>query len=262
MGASVVICPKCKVRLKVPEGRPSPGGRRFRCPRCRTLFLVKRPVKRAEGINRNLVLVAHPDGALLERAAEVLRSGGYGVITARDGVEAMTVVIRELPFAVVMDAALPMISGVNVCKRLKEKAGTREIKVILVAGEEGDYASACGADDVLGDLSEVEGLPGKLKALLEGVPPPQPAAGPSVDADVERARRFVRAVLSDILYYDTERVKASIREGTFRETFSPQLSEGLKLYKIRIPQDVRDRGDFFNEEIERFLKEKKRELDG
>ena len=39
----VVVCPKCKTRLKVDEGKIKAEGSRFRCPKCRTVLLVKKP---------------------------------------------------------------------------------------------------------------------------------------------------------------------------------------------------------------------------
>ena len=90
--------------------------------------------------------------------------------------------------------------------------------------------------------------------------PGPPPAKPLSDEEVERARRFVRTVLSDLLFYNTDKVNETIKDGTFRETFKLQLLEGVKLYKVRISQEVRDRGDFFNEEIDKFIEKKKKEL--
>jgi len=42
----VVMCPKCKTKLKVDETRLSPEGSRFKCPKCATVLVVKKPAAR------------------------------------------------------------------------------------------------------------------------------------------------------------------------------------------------------------------------
>jgi len=40
----VVVCPKCKTKLKVDDAKLSPQGSRFKCPKCSTVLAVKKPV--------------------------------------------------------------------------------------------------------------------------------------------------------------------------------------------------------------------------
>jgi predicted Zn finger-like uncharacterized protein len=279
----VVICPKCKVRLRIPDEKVSPEGSRFRCPKCDTVLLVKRPVK-AKTVNRNLVLVAHADEGLVERVSNLLRSEGYDVISVRDGIEAMVKSLRELPFLVALDVALPKIYGFEVCKRIKERAETKGIKVILITSvyDNRRYkrppTTLYGADDYLEETEVITGLIAKIKELKEGVkkeevkeevkePPrqeevsePPPVSRPQVN-ETDRARRLARTVLSDLNLYNPEKVREAIREGAFKEAFASQLSEGMKLYQQRISQEVRDQGDFFNEEVEKFVDMKRKEFE-
>ncbi len=277
----VVICPKCRTKLKIPDEKISPDGSRFRCPKCSSVLLVRKPQKKATEINKNLIMVAHSDATVAEKAEKLLRAEGYDVITVRDGIEAMVTALNRLPFIAVIDVALPKIYGFEVCRRLKSRPETENIGIILVPSvyDRTKYkrppSTLYGADDYIEEDEIGENLIRKINNLKKEKPsaeeetsapvmekPESPsAARPLSDEGIERARRFVRTVLSDLFIYNPQRVNEAIGAGTFREVFKSQLSEGFKLYQIRVSQEVRDKGDFFQEEIEEFIERKKKELE-
>jgi predicted Zn finger-like uncharacterized protein len=39
----VVLCPKCKTKLKLDDDRVAESGTKFKCPKCTTAFIVKKP---------------------------------------------------------------------------------------------------------------------------------------------------------------------------------------------------------------------------
>ncbi len=41
----VVGCPKCKVRLNIPDEKIAPQGTKFKCPKCGVLLLVRKPAQ-------------------------------------------------------------------------------------------------------------------------------------------------------------------------------------------------------------------------
>ncbi len=278
----VVVCPKCRTKLKISDEKVSPDGSRFRCPRCSSVLLVKKPLKKATEINKNLIMVAHSDEAVVEKAANLLRAEGYDVITVRDGIEAMVTALNRLPFIAVIDVALPKIYGFEVCRRLKGRSETEDIGVLLVPSvyDKSKYkrppSTLYGADDYIEEDEIEENLIRKINNLkkakataeepvsspLTEKPESPSATKPLPDEGIERARRFIRTVLSDIFIYNPERVNEAVGAGTFSEVFKSQLSEGVKLYQMRISQEVRDKGDFFHEEIEAFMERKKKDLEG
>ena len=130
----VVICPKCKTKLKVDEGKISAGGSRFKCPKCSTILLVKKPAPVTEKVfHHEKVLIAHSNTAVTNTITGLLEKHGYQTIIASDGIEAMVKTIRELPFLVITEVGLPKIFGFEVCKRLKLRPETKGIKFILVS---------------------------------------------------------------------------------------------------------------------------------
>ncbi len=284
----IVICPKCRVKLKIADEKVSPGGTRFKCPKCATILMVKKPVTKLKERQDNLILVAHGDKSIVDRIAGILEREGFQVITAFNGIEAMVKSLREHPFLAIIDVALPKIYGFEVCKRIKERKETSDVKVILITSvyDRSKYRRApsttYGADEYIEEPELEEKLIEKIKQLSEACKslpekeetvkqePPvkeeiketvqKPVEEKAEDEDIKRARRLVRTILSDIALYNPKQVEEAIERGTFREAFQSQLKEGLKLYQMRIPQEVREKGDFFNEEIERFIEEKKKSL--
>ncbi len=282
----IVVCPKCKVKLKIPDEKVSPEGSRFRCPKCTTVFLVKKAKKKFKELNKSLVLVAHQDDNVIKDCTDVLRAQGYEVLVSKDGIDAMVKAMKEHPFLVIIDVTLPKIYGFEVCKRIKERKETSDIKVILIGSvyDKDKYRrrpeNLYGADDYIETHEIRELLIQKVKNLEAGIKPtaerkltpseqkapekPQPTAPEpsSPDEGIERARRLVKTILADILLYNPEKVKEAILNGTFQEVFSAQLNEGLKLYNMRIPEHIRKQRDIFQEELQNFLESKKREFSG
>ena len=161
----VVICPKCKTKLKVDEAKLSTAGSRFKCPKCSTVLVVKKP---SEQIKKTLdtakVLVAHSNPEVLENARTILQDQGYKVIASTDGIDAMVKALGELPFLAVVEVSLPKIYGFEVCKKLKARPEMKDIKFILVPSifDKSKYrrepASLYGADDYI----EAQDIPAAL----------------------------------------------------------------------------------------------------
>ena len=289
----VVICPKCKARLKVVDEKISAEGTRFKCPKCTALLLVKKPPPQAKTLDKEKILIAVEDKDVAERIQKILAGERYKVITALDGIEAMVKSLKELPFLSVLSVSLPKIHGFEVCKRLKSRTETREMKVILIASlydkkrYHRDPDSFYGADGYIEDHQIEEILIKKIEDLKgvarEGVAGAGVSAG-TVSGEgmlhiarsateghvtertgghqekIEKARRLARTILSDIHLYSRSKVEEAIRRGTFREDFAQELREGTKLYETRIPSEVRALGDFFNETVNNFVENKKREI--
>ncbi len=95
----VVICPKCKTKLKVNEGKISEGGSRFKCPKCSTVLLVKKPsAVPQKPVDNVKIIVAHANPSTVNQLVAILSKYGYQITTASDGIEAMVKAIKEVPF--------------------------------------------------------------------------------------------------------------------------------------------------------------------
>lgn len=63
-----------------------------------------------------------------------LTSAGCEVITASSGEGAVPLVEQQKPDLVLLDIVMPGVDGLEVCRRLKEDAATRDVTVIVVSG--------------------------------------------------------------------------------------------------------------------------------
>lgn len=298
----IVVCPKCKARLKVDEGKIKAEGTMFKCPKCSIVFLVKKPKVKPQKVlpkrelDKNKILVAHSNPATINEMTSILAQNGYQSITASDGIETMVKAIKELPFLTIVEVGLPKIYGLEVCKRLRKGAQTKDIKFILLSSayNQKKYTrqpeSLYDADyyyideqrvsekliekvNVLKGIKPEEKLEERVERLLEKprvehpiekeAPETKPevtTVKPPVDDKIERARRLSRAIISDIYLYSAAKANESIRNGTFYSVFENEIKEGLKLYKIRVPEEVRIQGDYFNEAIKNFIANKNKVL--
>ncbi|MEN8888515.1 MAG: phosphate regulon transcriptional regulator PhoB [Celeribacter marinus] len=144
------------------------------------------------------VLVVEDEPAQREVLAYNLEAEGYLVIRAQDGDEALLLVDEDQPDVIVLDWMLPGVSGIEICRRLKMRAETRAIPVIMLSarGEEVDRVRGLetGADDyVVKPYSLVE-LMARVRTQLRRVRPA--AAGEmlefsdiSLDAETHRVTR-------------------------------------------------------------------------
>jgi CheY-like chemotaxis protein len=98
---------------------------------------------------RPLILVVDDVPDNRDVVAHFLRFKKYDVVEAEDGETALLIARERLPDAVVMDLALPKMSGYEVTQRLKADGKTKHIPVIAltatssVDGEERAIASGC-----------------------------------------------------------------------------------------------------------------------
>jgi CheY-like chemotaxis protein len=101
---------------------------------------------------RPRLLVVDDDAEITNSFEAIFRGEGYSVVTANDGAEALDLVRRGPPFAVVLlDLLLPDLDGWTVLRHIRQLAPTTRV-VILCADvdEEGEVeAFRLGAVDVL-----------------------------------------------------------------------------------------------------------------
>ena len=95
---------------------------------------------------------------------------GFRVIEAADGHEALKAAIEKQPDVVVLDAALPDISGAEVADRLKSDPATAGIPIVQVSASRRDPAervadSGRGADEYLAEPDEAELLVPTIRIL-------------------------------------------------------------------------------------------------
>jgi len=78
------------------------------------------------------ILVADDESHILNVVSLKLRNAGFRVVTASDGQEALELAGQERPDLVITDFHMPRLSGIELCKRLKEDENTSSIPAIML----------------------------------------------------------------------------------------------------------------------------------
>lgn len=121
------------------------------------------------------VLVVEDEDALATLLHYNLDKEGYRVAVAGDGEEALMMANERAPDLVILDWMLPKVSGIEVCRRLRGRAETRNVPIIMLTarGEESDRIRGLdtGADDyVVKPFSMVE-LTARVRAVMRRIRP-------------------------------------------------------------------------------------------
>ncbi|HOW72251.1 MAG TPA: response regulator [Phycisphaerae bacterium] len=83
-------------------------------------------------MNAKTILIADDETHILNVLSLKLQNAGYTVITAQDGAEAFELACTHHPDLVITDYQMPMLSGLELCTRLRCEPGTRDVPTILL----------------------------------------------------------------------------------------------------------------------------------
>jgi DNA-binding response OmpR family regulator len=126
------------------------------------------------GAPMSTILVADDDQDILDLVVFKLTAAGHELIRATDGATALTEARRAVPDVVVLDVAMPGMSGLDVCRELRADAVTNAIPVILLTarGQESDVEAGLtvGADDYIVKPFSPRELQSRVSALLNRGP--------------------------------------------------------------------------------------------
>lgn len=122
-----------------------------------------------------LVLIVEDEPAQREVLAYNLEAQGFAVRQADNGEEALLIVAEEVPDLIVLDWMLPNVSGIEVCRRLKTRAETRGLPIIMLSArsEEVDLVRGLetGADDYMVKPYSVAELIARVRTQLRRTRP-------------------------------------------------------------------------------------------
>lgn len=79
------------------------------------------------------ILLTEDDALLVRLYQEKFKRDGLEVRVAGDGEEALAVVHAECPDLILLDIMMPKMNGLEVLKKLKAKASTKHIPVIILS---------------------------------------------------------------------------------------------------------------------------------
>jgi pilus assembly protein CpaE len=119
------------------------------------------------------ILVVDDTELNLKMVSTILLKDGYEVITARNGIEALSIIKTTPPALAILDVMMPDMDGYTLCERLRQIPSTAKIPIIILTAlsgvEDKIKAFDSGADDFLAKPFEPQELRARIKVLLRRV---------------------------------------------------------------------------------------------
>lgn len=121
--------------------------------------------------NTQTILVADDNPTNLNLVAHFLHRGGFRIVTAKSGDEALIIVENEKPDLILLDVLMPgAMDGFETCIRLKKRRTTSNIPVIFMTSltdmEDKVRGFQCGAVDYICKPIQQEELLARIKTHL------------------------------------------------------------------------------------------------
>lgn len=127
------------------------------------------------------ILIVEDEQGLVTLLKYNLEKQGFETAVAMDGKVVMQTVATEHPDLILMDWMLPNVSGIDLCREIRQTHNIKHIPIIMLTarGEESDKVRGLsyGADDYMTKPFSVPELIARIQALLRRVVfKPQPEA--------------------------------------------------------------------------------------
>lgn len=166
------------------------------------------------------ILVVEDDRSLADVLEYNLRQDGYETYVAYDGQDGLNQSKLRSPDLVVLDLMLPVIDGLEICRRIRADPVTRKQLVLMLTakGEETDQVAgfSVGVDDYVAKPFSVRVLLERVKALLRRITnPTQPGdilVSQGILVDRERHRVTANEEVLDLTPSEFGLLEALIRQ--------------------------------------------------
>ena len=122
-----------------------------------------------QGPKRSRVLVADDTESVRSLFLRLLTADGHDVLSAADGAAALDAIQQHRPDVVLLDVSMPLVDGLEVCRRVKADPATRLTPVVLVTGQSGlddrIRGIEAGADEFLSKPVHPHELRARVRSL-------------------------------------------------------------------------------------------------
>jgi phosphate regulon transcriptional regulator PhoB len=120
--------------------------------------------------NGQKILVVEDEPDIRKLVNYNLAQEHYKVIEAEDGEQALKAIQRDKPHLVVLDLMLPGLSGIELCKILRERSDTAKLPILMLTAKAGEadrvVGLEMGADDYLSKPFSPRELVARVRAIL------------------------------------------------------------------------------------------------
>jgi len=116
------------------------------------------------------ILVVDDEPDIIKMLGTRLKANGYEVISAQDGVQAVSVAHKEKPDLIILDVKMPAQDGYTVYENLQMAANTSLIPIIFLTAlppeEVKKKVQELGADGYISKPFDTEDILKKVKELI------------------------------------------------------------------------------------------------
>jgi len=119
------------------------------------------------------ILIAEDERDIRELVSLTLQFGGFAVVQAANGVEAVEQAQKELPDLILMDVRMPKMTGYDACRRIKAMPELHSIPVVFLSakGQESEIQTGleAGAEEYILKPFAPDELVKQVQAVLDRV---------------------------------------------------------------------------------------------
>jgi two-component system nitrate/nitrite response regulator NarL len=196
------------------------------------------------------VLVVDDDESFRSSLTTLLAGAGYATLAAESGERALVLAEAEQPALVVLDLRLPDLSGLEICRRLRERFGD-DLPIVFVSGERTEALDrvaglSVGGDDYLVKPFDPEEFLARLRRLLRHRPL-APVSGSRFSSLSARERQVLKLMCEG---YDQAEIadQLSVARGTVGSHVQRVLAKlGVHNRVQAVALVLRDGGAFVEE---------------
>jgi DNA-binding response OmpR family regulator len=116
------------------------------------------------------IIYVEDDDLMGSVVKDILTAAGHAVDVVSHGTLGLQTIASDRPDLVILDIALPGMSGIDVARNLRQLPATRLVPILMLTASRSESVSRealdAGADDVMIKLVSYTGLVSKVERML------------------------------------------------------------------------------------------------
>jgi len=199
----------------------------------------------SQNSHKQRVLVVEDEADISDSLAYALRASGYEVLVADRGASALEALDRFLPDLVLLDLMLPDMSGIDICRRLRNSKSPHQPAVIILSARAQEVDRVVGfeigADDYVAKPFSIRELMLRIEARLKAR---QAAIGTAAAQAAASGQKGAKVFVLRNLRVDESAHRAFVDD---KEIHVSALEMRLLLNLLRAPSLMRTRRELLTD---------------